>query len=164
MCNGNPEGIKGELPKEQQQVGHFIQYYTYHDVCVPIEKLNELLEAPEAALHAAQGLTPGFVVNVFQEDPHTHMVPEIIYGTGQGGHGDVVRFVESPVVGGKGAEKSQHVVDLKVEQVPLEEALRVVFDKDACSGGAGRVIGCLEGLQEKEERRIQDLFTLTCNC
>lgn len=28
--------------------------WAYHDVCVPIEKLDELLEAPEAALHAAQ--------------------------------------------------------------------------------------------------------------
>lgn len=63
-------------------------------------------------------------------------------------HGDIIWFGEGPVVGGKGPcertvsqgddevdtpEKSHHVVDLQVEEVPLEETLVIVFDEDAAS-------------------------------
>lgn len=61
-------------------------------------------------------------------------------------HRDVARLVEGPVVGGEGArqralpqgndkvdapEKSDGVVDLQVEEVPLEEPLLIVCDEDA---------------------------------
>lgn len=38
-------------------------------------------------------------------------------------------------------EKSHHVVDLQVEEVPLEETLVVVLDEDAAGRGAAWVIG-----------------------
>lgn len=84
------------------------------------------------------------------------MVPECANKAGtQGKHGDIFRFGEGPVVGGKGPrqrtlpqgndevdtpEKSYHVVDLQVEEVPLEKTLVVVSDKDAAGRGAAWVI------------------------
>lgn len=80
----------------------------------------------------------------------------------QGKRGDVIWFGEGPVVGGKcpcqGAlpqgddevdtpEKSHHVVDLQVEEVPLEDTLVIVFDEDAAGRGAAWVIWRVEVLR-----------------
>jgi len=73
----------------------------------------------------------------------------------QGKRGDVVRLGEGPVVGGEGprqralpqgddevdAPEERHgVVDLQVEEVPLEQTLVVVLDEDAAGKGAARVV------------------------
>uniref|UniRef100_H2RX44 Uncharacterized protein n=1 Tax=Takifugu rubripes TaxID=31033 RepID=H2RX44_TAKRU len=142
--------------------GHFRP--TNHDVGVPVEELDELLQTPEAAFQAAQKevesnihLTFGLVVDVFQDDPdnlhqgqdqsskcqRSHMGANEA-GT-YGERGDVVWFGKRPVVGrerpGEGAlaqgndkistpEEGHHVVDLQVKQVPLEQALIIVFDEN----------------------------------
>lgn len=93
-------------------------------------------------------------------------------------HGDVTWFGEGPVVGGKGPcertvsqgndkidtpEKSHHIVDLQIEEVPLEKTLVVVFDKDAARWGATGVISRSEVLwrtnREKKVWRVYD----SCN-
>lgn len=77
-------------------------------------------------------------------------------------HGDVARFGEGPVVGGEGPrqralpqsddevgapQKSDGVVDLQVEEVPLEEALLVVIDEDAAGGRAAWIRRGVERLR-----------------
>lgn len=90
-------------------------------------------------------------------------------GLGEREGGDVSRLAEGPVVRGErpsqGAlsqgqhkvdtpEEGHHVVDLQVEQVPLQQALCVVLDKDAPRRRTELVGGGVEGLREieKEER------------
>lgn len=80
----------------------------------------------------------------------------------EGKHGDVVWLGEGPVVGGEGPrqralpqgddevhapEESHNVVDLQVEEVPLEETLVVVFDEDAAGWGAAWVFWWVEVLR-----------------
>lgn len=84
--------------------------------------------------------------------PETDMIihlPECACkGTEHREHGDIVWFVEGPVVGGKGAgkrtlpqcndkidtpKKGHYIIDLQVDQVPLQETLAGVFEEDtAC--------------------------------
>lgn len=81
--------------------------------------------------------------------------------------GDVVRFGEGPVIGGKGPrqralsqgddevdapEESHSVVDLQVEEVPQEEALVIVLEEDAAGIGATGEIGGVECLKERKEK------------
>lgn len=75
--------------------------------------------------------------------------------------GDVVRFGEGPVVGGKGPrqraltqgddkvdapEESHGIVDLEVEEVPQEEALVVVLEEYAAGRGATGELRGVKGL------------------
>uniref|UniRef100_A0A8C5JRA4 Uncharacterized protein n=1 Tax=Junco hyemalis TaxID=40217 RepID=A0A8C5JRA4_JUNHY len=102
---------------------------SHHDVGVPVEELEEFLQAPEAALEAAQeelgklvlgGWRP--VVQVLQDDPdHLHdgqdqraegQRARVVPGDGRAAEGGeeregrhVVGLLEGPVVGGEGARQ-----------------------------------------------------------
>lgn len=96
-------------------------------------------------------------------------LPEWTYeASTQGERGDIIWFGEGPVVGGKGPskrtmpqgddkvdtpEKSHSVVDLQVEQIPLEETLFVVFDENAAGWGAAWIIWWVEVLRGGDRRR-----------
>lgn len=96
-------------------------------------------------------------------------LPECAYEAGtHGERGDIIWFGEGPVVGGKGPskrtlpqcddkvdtpEKSHSVVDLQVEQIPLEETLFVVFDENAAGWGAAWIIWWVEVLRRGDRRR-----------
>lgn len=103
--------------------------------------------------------------------PLQSVVPQQLFDQPEGANeagshgegGDVVRFGEGPVVGGKGPrqralsqgndkvdapEESHGVVDLQVEEVPQEEALVIVLEEYAAGRGAIGVIRGVEGLTE----------------
>lgn len=76
-------------------------------------------------------------------------------------HGDVIWFGEGPVVGGEGPgqralpegndevdtpKKSHRIVDLQIEDVPLQQTLIVVLDEDAAGWRASWVICWVEVL------------------
>lgn len=88
-------------------------------------------------------------------------------------HGDVVWFGEGPVVGGKGPcecalpqgddkvdtpEKGHSVVDLQVEQIPLEETLIIVFDENTACWGAAWKIWRGEVLRRRDRRRKEWMY------
>uniref|UniRef100_A0A669DMQ3 Uncharacterized protein n=1 Tax=Oreochromis niloticus TaxID=8128 RepID=A0A669DMQ3_ORENI len=110
---------------------------SHHDVSVPVDELDELLQTPQAALQAAhyKTLTFCFLVNVLQDNPHDLNQGQDQSTKCQGAqmreHGDVRRFFEGPVVGGERSsqralsksndkvdtpEKSHRIVDLQAHQ------------------------------------------------
>uniref|UniRef100_A0A667X6L7 Uncharacterized protein n=1 Tax=Myripristis murdjan TaxID=586833 RepID=A0A667X6L7_9TELE len=150
---------------EQQQVCHFIQHHhpagrhssADHDVCVPVEELDELLQTPEAALQAAHEETgTGILRRWGRESKHTHYQDQSTKCQGAHMVPDDEKYMKNaicPVVGGKGSgqralsqgddkigtpEERHHIVDLQVEEVPLKQALVVVFDEYA-AGLRGKV-------------------------
>uniref|UniRef100_A0A8C7X0L9 Uncharacterized protein n=1 Tax=Oryzias sinensis TaxID=183150 RepID=A0A8C7X0L9_9TELE len=161
---------ENRLPPEtgQTRSGRGLQNHSspHHDVGVPVQELDELLQTPEAALHAAQDETGTRVLCSCRTEPsifsltlnsdYLHQGQDqsskrqgadvVPAGRRETKHRDVARLVEGPVVGGEGArqralpqgndkvdapEKSDGVVDLQVEEVPLEEPLLIVGDEDA---------------------------------
>uniref|UniRef100_A0AAY4DXP8 Uncharacterized protein n=1 Tax=Denticeps clupeoides TaxID=299321 RepID=A0AAY4DXP8_9TELE len=117
---------------------------TDHNVRIPVDELDELLQTPEAAFQAAHH-KPGTGVlgccsptQVLQDDPdnldqcedqrpkrqRAHVIPVHSESAGQRALAQRNDKVNAP-------QEGHNVVDLQVEEVPLVEALGVVVDEHA---------------------------------
>uniref|UniRef100_A0A3B5BF09 Uncharacterized protein n=1 Tax=Stegastes partitus TaxID=144197 RepID=A0A3B5BF09_9TELE len=157
-----------QFAQEQEEICHFIQDTTHHDVGVSVQELDAFLQTPEAALQTAQQElcklvlerhTFQLVVQILQQNPDDlndgedegaeRQSPCVIPGTRlnspQGGKhrpgGHVIRLDEGPVVRGEGPVGA-----------PEEEEDVVELEADQVLVVNG--LAAVEGLWAVDERRV----------
>uniref|UniRef100_A0A8C7YNT7 Uncharacterized protein n=1 Tax=Oryzias sinensis TaxID=183150 RepID=A0A8C7YNT7_9TELE len=164
--------LSTELPKEQQEVRHFVQnghpnppdhvpheqeegvpsrgaevlpVDSHHDVGVPVQELDAFLQTPEAALHAAQQEFSTFVLSTWRTTGETkgESKKRCMQMTCKGHLAQGRDEIGAP-------EEEEEVVELEHDPVPVVDGLAAVEGKQALcvrtlSGGVGGV----EGLRTK---------------
>uniref|UniRef100_A0A8C9V6K7 Uncharacterized protein n=1 Tax=Scleropages formosus TaxID=113540 RepID=A0A8C9V6K7_SCLFO len=151
--------IQNHHPKEEKQNSDIDRNSrgAHHNVGIPVQKLDEFIQSPEAAFEAAPNEPRKGVLWSWgsSKGQGAHMVPDVNRkGLGQRECGDVGRLAECPVVRGEGTgqralaqrdykvytpKEGQHIINLKIEQVLLEKAFFIISDEDA----PGRGTGCI---------------------
>uniref|UniRef100_A0A8C8A9L7 Uncharacterized protein n=1 Tax=Oryzias sinensis TaxID=183150 RepID=A0A8C8A9L7_9TELE len=140
---------------------------SHHNVCIPVQKPDEMLQAPETRFEASLKLTFQSVVQRAKGQRSCHGFPP--YGSAKGGGQragrDVSGLHKSPVVGGESAsqralvqsqdevqqpEEHEEVTQVEDEDVAVVQALSTVEGKQAPRRGANAGdVGLTEVLRQR---------------